>query len=176
MSILGIIVSIILGLILLTIIIVLIAPFRFILDSHTQRIAFEWPPFGSAKLILKADGHPLLMYKILLWQRELALFDLKFKPTKEIEKGKQKKERKSKKTGARWARRKFIPLWHSFKLKELKLNLDTDDYCKNAYLFPLFHFLSNGKNRQLGINFNGESELRLIIENRIIRMIKAMIF
>jgi len=62
----------------------------------------------------------------------------------------------------------------TFKVKELKLNLDTDNYITNAYLFPIFYRLSNGS-RQLKVNYNGHVNLILDVRNNLYSIIKIFL-
>jgi hypothetical protein len=60
----------------------------------------------------------------------------------------------------------------SFRLIKMRVNFDTDDYILNAYLYPLFYFLSKN-NRNLNINFNGDLYLELLMISRPIRIVLA---
>jgi len=62
----------------------------------------------------------------------------------------------------------------SFKVKELMLDIDTEDYIWNAYLHPAFYFLS-GKNRMLRVNYVGRISARIIVHNRLISILYAFI-
>jgi hypothetical protein len=178
MSTLGIIISILGGLLLLLLLIVLLAPFRLIVDSRQQVFRFNWQPIGMAQLQMTDDDF-VIRFKLFFWGMERSLFKLISSSKKQAEKEKPKaktKKKKSSKKGFRFIKTRIIPVWKSFKLEKLRLQLDTDDYCRNAYLAPVFHLLSNGKNRQLSVNFSGETELILIVQNRLIRILKAIIF
>jgi hypothetical protein len=50
--------------------------------------------------------------------------------------------------------RKARRLLASFQIRRFNLIVDTDDYILNAYLYPVFAFLT-GHNRHLAINFIG---------------------
>ena len=54
-------------------------------------------------------------------------------------------------------------------------SIDTDNYIWNAYLYPVFYWLGGRKNKFPTINFNGQNHIRLVIENRPIRMIYALL-
>jgi len=101
-------------------------------------------------------------------------------PTKEkAEKKKKKKEKfkevevkKESKGKMKWKdMSRFISsIWRTFKLRKLELNIDTGDFIRNAWLVPVFHFASRDKVR-LTTNFNGDFDLKLDIQNRLIRFI-----
>lgn len=66
-------------------------------------------------------------------------------------------------------------LWRSFHLIRLRVDLDTDDYVWNAYLFPLFRVTNPAGRKDWRINFKGRNELSLIVENRLYRLLYAFI-
>ncbi|WP_428663127.1 hypothetical protein [Runella sp.] len=70
--------------------------------------------------------------------------------------------------------RKAIRVLKTFQVHTFELSIDTDDYLLNAYLYPVFRLLSNS-NYHLQINFTGDLSLKIIIENRPYRIIKAFI-
>lgn len=73
-----------------------------------------------------------------------------------------------------WILKKVIKVIKSFKIKELFLNIDTGDVIYNAYLYPLFYFLG-GHNRSLFVNYSGEVQFKVTIQNRLINMLIAFI-
>jgi hypothetical protein len=62
----------------------------------------------------------------------------------------------------------------SFEVRRFRLILDTDDFILNAYLYPVFVFLS-GKNRVLAINFQGRNAVDILVTNRMWRVLWALI-
>ncbi len=62
----------------------------------------------------------------------------------------------------------------SFKLKILYLNIDTNDVIKNAYLIPVFSNLHRN-NIRLNVNYTGDFNLILNVENNIFRMLVVAI-
>lgn len=68
--------------------------------------------------------------------------------------------------------RKLKRVFQSFKLHYFKLNLDTDDYNCNAFLFPVFYFM-NKKNISMNINFNQYNAINLKVSNRLIKILIA---
>jgi hypothetical protein len=92
------------------------------------------------------------------------------------------RERKGKEAGrARIWKKRPMRFWKkgrrmlaSFQIRRFRLLLDTDDFILNAYLYPVFVFLS-GKNRYLAINFTGRNAVDILATNRIWRMLWALI-
>ena len=68
----------------------------------------------------------------------------------------------------------FIEMIQTFRLRKLKINVDTDDYVLNAYLYPIFNLLSK-KNKQLSINYNGNFELVMDLRFNAFRILKTFV-
>ncbi len=58
----------------------------------------------------------------------------------------------------------------TFRLKQLYLNFDTNDVINNAYLIPVFVNL-NRNNIDLNVNYHGDFEMIIRIENNIFRIL-----
>ncbi|MEN8789621.1 MAG: hypothetical protein ABF293_02870 [Flavobacteriaceae bacterium] len=67
-----------------------------------------------------------------------------------------------------------IRLIRSFELKQFALSLDTGNCITNAKLYPVFAFL-NYKGGNFQVNFKGENQLHLHLQNRPIRIVKSFI-
>ena len=61
----------------------------------------------------------------------------------------------------------------TFKVKQFWLNLDSGDFCWNAQVLPLMMALSNQK-RQLQINYEGNQQILLVVEHRLIHLVKPI--
>lgn len=62
----------------------------------------------------------------------------------------------------------------SVEVRRCYIALDTDDYTRNAFLFPVFFLLSNSR-RQLIINFNGMQVIQLHLQTRLYRVAGAFL-
>lgn len=93
---------------------------------------------------------------------------------------KRKKKEKKSTTVSRKRRMKISDLqlgWRllkSFQIKRFKLNLDTGNVITNAKIYPVFALL-NYRGGNFGINFIGENQLVLHLQNRPIRILKSFI-
>lgn len=167
---------IIILLILLPLVWLLIAPIRLVIDSKKGEYWIEWKGIAGARL-LPVPGNLLLRFNILFWRKEL---DAQQELARRQDKPKNPKKKKGKKSRSKqWLsfqkiRRKGIRLLKSCSVKALRLNIDTDDYIINSYLYPIFYLLDRGKKR-LSINYEGEAEVLLVVENRLYRMLIALI-
>ncbi|HMQ46465.1 MAG TPA: hypothetical protein PKA00_02635 [Saprospiraceae bacterium] len=96
----------------------------------------------------------------------------------------QPKAAKTAKTSPRKQKKRSMSarqMWALFKnmlraitIKRLEVNWDTDDYVRNAYLFPLFLMASKGR-RQLRINFKGEHDIAIFLQTRLGRIAWAFL-
>lgn len=151
--------------------ILLLIPIRFKIDSNRNIYLAEWKHLFSAKVLLQNE-EPIVQLKSFFWKKEINLLKIKSSPSKTAQK--KKKSSKQKKSKFNF-RRKIKPLLKSFQVRKFFINIDTNDYVWNAYLFPVFYFLKSEK-RQMHINFNGNVEVLLDIQNRPIRILWALIF
>lgn len=151
----------------------LFAPIQLIVDTRKGQLSILWKRVAHASVSIEADDI-LLQIKLLFWTKKISLLEKKKK--KETSEKRKQKTRKKRSYTFRQVSAKIKRVVQSFELKKLILNIDTDDYLLNAKLFPLFGLLTNGKERRLRVNYQEEFEFILIIENRLIRLLRAIIF
>ncbi|MFD2517037.1 hypothetical protein [Salinimicrobium flavum] len=60
----------------------------------------------------------------------------------------------------------------SFRVRELRWELDTGNYRHNALLYPIFYLL-NLQDASAGINFLGRNGIRIRVGNSLMRMLFA---
>ena len=70
--------------------------------------------------------------------------------------------------------RKAIRVMRTFRVTQWEMDVDTGDYVWNAWLYPVGHWMSKG-NRHIRVNFRGENEWLLTVENRLYRIVYALI-
>ena len=162
------ILAILLGLFLLLIGWLLIAPLRLIADSRLGMLEVNWWGLGFAGLYLNGED-PVFRFRIAFWKKEVDL--LTWQPKK---KKKEKKPKKKKKRKSPISFRKFLRILRTFKILEWQLDLDTDDYVVNGWLYPVFLFL-NRSGKRFQINFRGHFYWRMVIENRGYRVLWAFL-
>lgn len=151
----------------------LITPVELIIHSTTNEYKLKWGWLLSARLIPLADD--------LLIRVGLPFFHKDFFPlhpkTKRPSAAKRKKNRQPARKRTSGSSRKTFKLVRavlkSFHVRQFSLDLDTDHYLVNAYLYPLFYFLDMGKG-DWQINYDGRLELDLEMDNRPIRLIKYL--
>jgi hypothetical protein len=146
----------------------LIAPMQLVIDSNRNLFGLQWKTIGAAKVFLAKDDI-ILRTRLFFWQKDW--HPLQWKPAKK--KPKKKKPAKKKKNWLSFRRVKR--LLRSFRVKKLLINIDTDDYVVNSYLYPLFYLLDRSQ-ESLHINYEGEFDCQLTVENRGYRILNALLF
>lgn len=82
-----------------------------------------------------------------------------FKQRKKKEKSKS--DRKKKKKWPKLGNIRMVPgALRAFRIKKLELDIDTDDFTRNAWLIPAFSMV-NGKNIHMRVNFEGTASMVL---------------
>lgn len=150
----------------------LVSPIRLQIDTRRQVYLLQWQGIGRIQLMPVTDNL-VIQLRVFFWRKKF--YPLEYQPRKKQPKEVGKKKKKSRKVDFQKYKRKGIRLFRSFRIRAFRLDLDTGDYVYNSYLYPAFHFLSAGK-RQLTINYRGLSEMFLIVENRLYRMLIAFLF
>jgi len=149
---------------------ILISPIRLVIDSNSNTYYVSWKGIASAQLISE-NKDLIIRIKTLVYKKDFSPLKYKKKEKKE-KKGMQKSE--SKKSG-RITFQKMKRMLQSFTIRAFYLNLDTDNYIINGYLYPFFHFVDY-PNKSMKINYVGKNDVQLIVENRLYKIINAYLF
>lgn len=156
-----------------TIVILLITtPFILVIDSKQHRYSLQWGKWIVAQILQNG----FIQLSIIGWT---TLIDprksgkSRSEPNKHVPETSHSRAAK-KQFPVRLTVRKVIRVLRTFRVHTFELSIDTGDYLLNAYLYPIFVLLSKS-NRSLHINFNNDISLKIIIENRPYRIIKAFI-
>jgi hypothetical protein len=158
--------GILLFLLVLILVSLLLNPFVLHLDTRQGIYSLGWWGMASAHVTGSELG-PVLRIWMLGWRKQFSLLDL-MGPSPKAEK--KKPEKKKKRSG--WKRPRWftfrlgLRILRTFRVREFRLHLDTGDFVRNAYWWPVFYILS-GRKGGLSINFQGENELVLIMSNRL---------
>jgi len=166
---------ILLILLLLVLSFLLFAPLQLEISSEGDFVRMGWGGLVQGRLVFMPD-ELLLNLRILFFRKKIYLLRIKKKKTTEpIEKKKKKTKKKLSWAIAKKRFNLFNRILHSFKIRICKINLDTDDYVVNAYLFPVFYSLDRGKHN-FSINYEGKIDVRILIENKGIWVLRALIW
>ncbi len=147
----------------------LVAPIVLKIDTQQEIGYVKWKGIAGVRLLILADDI-VLRVQVFFWKKNF--YPLSRSPKSENTKQKSKRVKK-KKTPLSWRKRK--KLLQSFTVETLQLDLDTDDFVQNSYLYPIFYFLSNER-RQLRINYSGQLALKLEVHNRLFSLLRAWLF
>ncbi len=160
------VVSILLLLLGLFLLSLLLNPFILHLDTRRDIYSLRWWGMASAR-VTGSDLGPVLRIWVLGWRKQFFLLHL-LRPSRQAEKKKpEKKKKKSAWKRPRWLTLRLgLRLLRTFRVKKFQLTLDTGDFARNAYWWPVFYTLSHRKG-DLSINFQGNNELVLVMSNRL---------
>ncbi len=149
---------------------ILFAPLVLTLDSSTGVYNLRWKGIAKAEIIPLPDDI-LIQFRVGFWQKQF--YPLHYQPkTHKKDKKKAEKPKSQKSKPFRKTFRKIKRVFQSFEVQTFRLNMDTNDYIYNSYLWPICYFLSQ-EQRQLTINYNGEFELLFIVKNRLFNILFA---
>ena len=158
----------------LIILLLLLLSLSISLRIHTNRqvIMMSVGTFLSGGLEWKEE-EPVAALRIFWWKKYFRLLNFrKSKKRKSVRRTIKKQAKK--KAGSFFTFKRIKRLLQSFKVEEFRLNIDTNDMILNAHLYPLIVWLRN-RNMDVGINFNHQFELDLVIQNRVWRILKAIL-
>lgn len=164
---------ILLGVLVALLLWLLLSPIVLQVDTRHNEYVLYWGTLANASLVPQKDDL-LLRLRLPFWRKDFSMIRLLVKPTK----NKQTRTREAppkQKSKWRFSWTRFRRILKSFRVQYFRLELDTDDYVTNAYLYPLCHFL-NTPTRSITINFQGRSQCAFRIQNRLARVLIAFIF
>jgi len=169
------------ALLLLLLLVTLFTPLILQIDSQRDVYQLRWGRLIRAELLF-SEAEAMLRIRAFFFRKswkieDLILGALRFKDQnkeKKAQKEKPKKGRRKRRKKSRFGFRRIVRILRTFRVDYCKIEWDADDYVRNAWLFPVFYYLSNDKQRQLRINFLGRRSLALRLHNRIWNVIWAM--
>ncbi|MEL6256961.1 MAG: hypothetical protein AAFR87_33495 [Bacteroidota bacterium] len=140
------------------------------LEINTKKQLYQLSIEGLGKLgIVPAwEREELLFLRLELWFWR----KLEWPISKLSQKRKTPKRKKRKKRYPKISGKQFRRILSSFKVKRLEAQVSSEDPSWNGLWFPIVYGLDRGKGN-FEINFRGENSLRLIISNRLIRLLWA---
>ena len=168
---------IIFGILFLLFIYILFAPLYIYLNTTNQEYQAGLPGFIIFKVI--PDKEEIVYFRITVLFIRFKLYP--FRP-KAKEKSKKVKPKKVKKKGSKFpTKRKILLIFRlikqnlkSFRITKFYLNIDTDNVTSNAFLIPVFSAFYQ-KNINLNVNYTGDNELIIRIENTVFHLLSVTI-
>jgi hypothetical protein len=145
---------------------VLFTPVVFKASTDEHILGVKIQGLGGVRVVWEGDQLPKAKWRLWWWERDIKFTEKpsekkEEKPTKE----KAPAKRKRKRIGPKMTFMKVIRILRSFKVRKFRINLDTDDYIFNAYLYPLFAVLDHGRGH-LQVNYEGRVDVDVEITNR----------
>lgn len=151
----------------------MLMPIIISVNTWSDDYSVRWKNIGRASVLVIED-ELLIRLRVFFWRKDF----YPLRPGKKKKPPKKEEKKPEKKAKSRWERfpmRKIRGVLRAIKVRRFKLDVDTDDYVLNAYLYPVAYFL-NRPNRELSINFTGRTNFLLQVEIQPIRVVGAMIF
>lgn len=148
----------------------LFAPIYLEIDTTAGIYGLRLHHLVSGAIILK-DYRLKLDLRIAWWKKQFDLFAVKPKK-KEPEKiipAKQKSRHR------RISFKTIRAIVKTFKVNIFRVNIDTDNVQLNGLLYPAFYAMSRFSGRHMMVNFAGNNEIVIKIENNLARVIRAYI-
>ncbi len=162
-------VSIIVVIIFVVVLSVLLTPLTIKIDTTDNiyqvklaGLVKAWPGWEHDTFCLHVKV-PLKHFRITRFRSKKKTEGVTEKEKKAIE-PKKKKDKSGEVSATR-----VLSVLKSFKLKDFRLEMDTDDYVANGQLYPLFWWI-NQQGLNCSINFNGHNHLSLVARSSLMRM------
>ncbi|MCB9080898.1 MAG: hypothetical protein H6555_04205 [Lewinellaceae bacterium] len=149
----------------------LFAPWILIINSTRRQYRLTWRSVGYVEIIPEKDD---LLISLWWWfgHRQWSLLRLLAQRPRSAEK-QPRALQKAKAKRSRWgAFRRWRRVLTSFQVRRWWLNIDTNDYVLNAYLFPVLYLLPFTR-QHLNINFQQQFDVEIDVRNSLGRVLWA---
>ena len=158
------------------ILLLIIIPIKIVLSSDKGMIDISYGRLFSAGVYFINEDF-IFRYKIPFWKKEVdIIYNLAIHEDSKTKESMSRKE--SSWTFPKGILKRIRTRWKeilkTFQVEKLEINIDSDDYVLNAYLFPVFQFLGYKYNRKLSINFLGVNQIEIRLKNRLIKLMYAL--
>lgn len=157
----------------------LLSPLVLKIDTDTGLYQMRYGGIAHARILPEKLAVRLWVF---FWKKEYSLYD--WEPGKKQE---SRQEKSAKKTTKRqrdlnqqmdqfrkW-KPKIIRAIRAIRVRVFRLDIDTDDFVWNSYLYPVFYYLDRGR-KQITVNYRGDATLKLNASVMPIRVLMALIF
>jgi hypothetical protein len=160
---------------------ILFGPLDFVINTFDGEYYFQLRNVFRTSVIFDEDEIIFLNIKVFFIGFNFHPLELLTKPAKNKEKGKKRKEKRKRLQRIRslqniglFVLRLTWKTLRTFKLRKLKINIDTQNVITNAYLIPIFTIL-NGDRTQLNVNYSGQMGVHIVYENSVFLILRAAI-
>lgn len=149
----------------------LFIPLRFRIYTHAGTLSLRLLGLLHGSIWVQED-EPVIRVGVWFWRKEFYPFQMLGK-----KKAKKKGETPSapkKKKGMKMTRKKIFRLLRTFRIKDFRMDIDTQDVILNAYLYPLGFFLGNW-GIPFRVNYERRFEMNMVVQNRLWNILRAII-
>lgn len=140
----------------------LFSPVRLEIDTENEVYLIRYGVFVSGSLAV-IDERPAVKLRCLgfTWQRKIEDLLLRLRKTVTPRVPAVRKRRSGNRRSFKW--RKALAALRAIDIRKMYVDLDTGNYIRNAWLFPIFFMADKGA-RKLRINFNGETIVHISMQ------------
>lgn len=162
---------------------ILFGPLDFVVNTFKGEYYFQLRKVYRISIIFDPDEIVFINVKVFFINFNIHPLQIITNPKKRRKGEKKKKEKEKEKRAQRIRSLKNTGIFFSrltwktvetFKLKKLKLDIDTGNVITNAYLIPIFTIF-NGSRTQLSVNYMGQTGLHIAYENSLFLILRAVI-
>jgi hypothetical protein len=169
------VIGIIIGVLSFLLLWLLFSPLVLQVDTRRNEYTFYWLGLANVKLVPLNDDL-LLRLRLPFWRKDFSILQLLTKSNQ----NKQNRTREvpsnqKQKSKWRFSWTRIHKVFRSFRVQYFRMEMDTDDYVMNAYLYPVCNLL-NAPNHYVTINFQGRNQCAFRVQNRIVNILIAFIF
>ena len=146
----------------------LLLPLKFFINSKRRLVWIGYHRWMRAQL--RWNDHLDFKLDLPFWHRMYPLRDImEIKSKPKLISQKEGQSPKTKVSRISWSRMKSV--LGAIRIRELKLNIDTDDFITNAYLVPVFQGIRAYSGHEVRINFFGRNSIKFFGETRLIKLL-----
>lgn len=146
------------------------APFYIEINSRTGLYQIRFHYVARVKFIA-ADSSLIIDIYVAGWHKRIDILKSMVAAKNKKKKTAVKKYSKKRKIRVSW--RGIWRVFKSFKINKCHITLDAGDMATDGLLYPLFYGLRIWKRKDVSINFKGENEVILEIENNFLRILST---
>ncbi|NOX47206.1 MAG: hypothetical protein GXO89_09545 [Chlorobi bacterium] len=162
---------------------ILFGPLDFVANTFKEEYYFQLRKVFRISIIFDEDEIVFLNIRVFVIGFNIHPLQILTNPKEKKKGGKKKKKKEKRKRLQRIRTLQNMGLFalrltwrtaRTFKLRKLKLNIDTNNVVANAYLIPIFTIL-NGNRTQLSVNYSGQIGVHIVYENSVFLILRAVI-
>lgn len=143
-------------------------PLEVLVDTEVDLYMARWRGIFALRATPES-GKWRIFYRVFFWEKEYVFSKKAPKKVEATPKKEKKPAKKRKRPSLKFLGILFRQLLKALHFKKLYINLDTDDYVLNAWLYPVF-WAGSTHNRELLINFRGQQEVAIHLQTRLIAL------